>query len=398
MSKIDSILEAPEKNAESASNAILETPPLVVLWMITLIPERYFISDKTTFFDPACGKGTFLKYIYFKLRQYGHSHQNAIGRIFGIDKYSPANETSDIFPNIIKKDFLKMEFPKSWPKSFNISLSNPPYKGLDISFLERCLDITTDHIVFVHPSTIYINKKSDVLGKQEEKIIKKISPFISELSLFNGNKVFGIKAKYPLSVVSLDLRKEGNSFLFRDRFKGKDFTLNSISELSIFGYDLGFNKFRNKLVDILKSNQSIWSISSLNPKNTVEGKFFVKTGPMAGNNEYNREETVFKDDFFVIINKPNLKVLNSKPSKKTDIYWGFETRKEAENFIKYVSSFFSRACLSTVKFNQNLHRGELEAIPLIDFKNKFSDEEIYSNFKIDQEMILSIRANIPKYL
>jgi hypothetical protein len=131
MSKIGNLITeaASKKNAEIKTHAILETPPSIALRMINLIPEEHFISNRTTFLDPACGNGTFLKYIYFKLREHGHSHKNSIGRIFGIDKYSPANETSETFPNIIKKDFLNMEFPENWPKEFDVIISNPPYSG-----------------------------------------------------------------------------------------------------------------------------------------------------------------------------------------------------------------------------------------------------------------------------
>ena len=288
---------------------------------------------------------------------------------------------------------LEMNFPDK----FDIVLSNPPYSGLDIKFMEKSLDLAKDHVVFVHPSTLYINKKDEVIGNASDLIKSKIESKIKYLSLFNGNRVFGIAAKYPISIVHLDMNKTGGDFIFDDKLKKETYSISSLSEISVFGLDKDFNKFRSHISNILESGGNLNSISSLSRGVLREGDFFVETSVMAGH-EIRKEDAkcFYKYDFFVLVNSPSMEVKTGFP-KKGWIHWRFETNEQAENFLSYISSNFVRACLATVKFNQNLHRGELKSIPLVDFNQKWDDKKIYNHFKISKDMIDAIERNILPY-
>jgi hypothetical protein len=378
MSKIN------KKNAEIHSNAILETPNLIVLWMISLIPDSYFISDKTTFFDPACGRGTFLKYIYFKLRQNGHGHQNAISRIFGVDKYSPANETSDIFPNIIKKDFLKMDFPSSWPKEFDVVLSNPPYSDqLHLKFFVRCIEIAKDKVVFVHPSTPYIDKKGVTPIYTEIKDL--IKNKIEYLSIFNGNPDFGIRLKYPCSIIVVDKNKNNPEFIFDDQLNyKKPIKIDKIENISIFGNDLRFFSFKHKILSKIGETGNLHNRSTLGDK-TANGNYMVTYSPIAGSTEDKDKEKRFtKSNYFIIAGRPHLEVL-SPEAERRGITWYFDTEEEAKNFIEYTKLDPVRACVAITKISANLHRGELRTVPYLNFKEKWTEDKFNSFFSISDE-------------
>ena len=386
---------------QNSGKGIVRTPEELAQEMISKIPEYIYESSTTTFLDPACGRGTFLIQITKKLKSYGHSWENITSRIFGIDidPFSGIKQAQYILgsKNIVVQDFLEMSFPENWPTDFNVILGNPPYSGLDIKFIEKSIRISKDHILFVHPSTTYINKKDEVIGSNKDSIKSRIEDKIKYISLFNGNRVFDISAKYPVSVVHLDMKKKGGNFIFEDKLKKESHSISSISDISVFGFDRGFNQFRNHITEILKSKGSLNSTSSLSKNNPGKGNFFVQTSVMAGH-EIRKEDAkcFYKYDFFVLVNSPSMEVKTGTP-KKGWIYWRFETREQAENFLSYISSNFVRACLATVKFNQNLHRGELKSIPLVDFNQKWNDEKIYSHFNISDNMIDSIERNILPY-
>jgi hypothetical protein len=386
--------------ALDSKKGMVRTPEKLAQEMISNIPEYIFESSTTTFLDPACGRGTFLEVITKKLKSYGHSWENITSRIFGIDidPFSGIKQAQYFFgpKNIIVQDF-EMNLPSNWPEDFNIILGNPPYSGLDIKFIEKSVRIAKDHILFVHPSTFYMNKKDEVIGGKKDPLKSLINEKIKYLSLFNGNKVFGIAASYPVSVVHLDMNKKEGDFIFDDKLKNERYTLSSISEVSVFGFDREFNLFRNHISDVLKKSGNLNEISSQKVGNLGEGNFFIETNSMIGHSIVNEDARCFyKYDFFVLVKSIALEVRTGSP-KAGWINWKFKTLSEAENFISYVSSDFARACVATVKFNQNLHRGELKSIPLVDFSEKWDNEKIYRHFNISEDMVDSIKRNILPY-
>lgn len=393
MSKInDSILEASKKNAEIMSNAILGTPPLIVLWMISLIPEEYFVSDKTTFLDPACGRGTFLKCVYIKLRKCGHSHQNAIGRIFGIDKYSPANETSEIFPNIIKKDFLKMEFPENWPKSFDISLSNPPYsKYLHLKFLEKCLSITTEKILFVHPSNSFINTKGGNSTYVNSNLL--INDKLETVTLFNGNKVFNIDLKTPCSITTVNPKGNRGVIEVSNLMTGDKYEASSISEITQFKNSDELWSIKSKIDSFVNNNGSLDDV--LGKKKN--GEFMVEFSRIRGNHNKNgeMEDPLVKNDFYTFLDKRA--TVESKEKSSYDLWFKFTTKEEGENFIKYLKSDFARFSLAMYKFAQSLNNGELRFVPLLDFREEWDDSKLFKKFNITKKEQEYIRKIIPAY-
>ncbi len=50
------------------------------------LPTHLFESEVTTFCDPAMGSGTFLKYIAQRLREYNHSSDNIVNRLYGAER------------------------------------------------------------------------------------------------------------------------------------------------------------------------------------------------------------------------------------------------------------------------------------------------------------------------
>ncbi len=85
--------------------------------------------------------------------------------------------------------------------------------------------------------------------------------------------------------------------------------------------------------------------------------------------------------------------------RKKDIKttFAFNTEQEMQNFIQYLQTDFARFCLTFFKNSQNLHRGELEIVPWLDFTEEWDDEKLFDKFDVSQELQDYIREFLPDF-
>jgi hypothetical protein len=291
---------------------------------------------------------------------------------------------------VTEKDFKTKTFLTGATKmQFDLVLTNPPYNGnIDLKILQEVRKIANE-IICVHPSTWVIDLKGKAkLYKDFKEDLK-----LKSVELFNGNPVFNIGLFVPCMITHIDNNYKGNINVnfFDDKYK-----VTSIDDITKFGKDWTYivKPFMQTIETYIQSNGSIWINKIDNTPNVLE--YQAQLASMIGNWDKSHKRMVC-DDFYTMT------MIDSEGNKGVRLpksgcgYYSFKTEVERDNFIKYTRTDFARYCLSLLKNKADLHRGELEIVPWMDFTQEWNDEKLFALFGIDQEMQDYIRAVLPDY-
>lgn len=69
---------------------------------------------------------------------------------------------------------------------------------------------------------------------------------------------------------------------------------------------------------------------------------------------------------------------------QTYVYAKFATLQEANNFVAYLKTRFFRLLVSSMKITQDALAGVYHFVPMLDFTHKWTDEELYAKYGIEQ--------------
>ena len=287
--------------------------------------------------------------------------------------------------NVSKYEYSKL---KEWDPGmkFDVVLSNPPYiQGLHMKFLEMAFNQTNSdgHILFVHPSTCFINIKQTKQAHQ--KIVDLVASSIVDLTLINGNAYFNAGFFVPCCVTFLKKGYNNDGKIVVTTMDGKTHIFDDMKSVNQFG------NIPELFSLIGKSQQypNIWDNRTLVPQ---DKKYFVSFTGIRGNKSDFKTE-MFNKDFWTIVGNH---IGVTEEFNKDKLNWSFETPEEAFNFLNYLKTNFARRLLSFYKFNGKLDRGELAIIPWLDFTQEWTDKKLFAFFQLSQEEINFINL-MPKY-
>ena len=298
---------------------------------------------------------------------------------------------------------LRLEEMKNWPEKFDIIVSNPPYsKNLHLKFLDRCIDISEENVIFVHPAIQYVdNKRTNIL---RTNILKKTENSIKEITLFNGNPVFNIGLLIPCSVTSINKKEISGNFIYKDLINGQNLILEKkeINNLSMFGHRKEFISIKNKIKSLeCEKLDSILTVVGFKGDQTHKkvlknrNSYFIEFTHIRGNIDTNSETNILKEDFFTLFSRDK-KVENGR-NPGYNIFGEFKTEKEAENFLNYGKTNFLRICLALFKTGSALDNQVFQFIPSVDLAQEWTDEKLYAHFNITEEEQAFIKEIIPPY-
>jgi hypothetical protein len=311
-------------------------------------------------------------------------------KIFKVQSY----KLSDFSVPVLKKLIAGIDM------KFDVVFSNPPYNSnIDIKILNEIIDIS-DEFVVVHPSTWLM----DLKGKKDlfQDFKKSFHNRFKSIDLFNGNPVFNIDLFLPCCITHIQKPSDSSVEV---KYFGRCFTFENIYNVTKYEDKWVLVKsFKNQIEQFISQNDSLWNKISKNSTNNftyLPNKFLLQLPMGRGNCVTNDERKMIKEDFYTLFSNNSKEIesknLSDKVSFASGNYFYFDSEDERLNCLNYLKTDFARFCLSFGKLNKNIHRGEQELIPWLDFTEEWDDDKLFAKFDVSQELQDYIRDFLPDY-
>ncbi len=273
---------------------------------------------------------------------------------------------------------------------FDNVIGNPPYqRGEHMKVFNRAFDLLKrgGNLIFIHPSTYFINRKNRKKIEYIQRGMDIISKYKTILKFVDGNKIFNAGFFTPLSITNVK-KIEDKTITVIDEFIGNSILeYDTPDDIYIHGNKIVIG-IRDKIFN--KMENSVLDIEIENPK------YYIEMLKISGHPPRHGE---VNPDFFQLVYKTHS---NDRYKKiTTEVTVGdrdiipIETYEHGKNFMDYLLTKFARFCISLTKVNQTLHRGELSSLPYLDFSEKWDDEKLFKYFEFTDEEIKFITTFIP---
>ena len=182
--------------------------------------------------------------------------------------------------------------------------------------------------------------------------------------------------------------------------KSKKFVSEIVWSRKPFG--LPGNYFSKNKLNLNKSDELIECLSLGKKINKIPKRFIlinreqinkykVAFPEASGGGKGHRDKTLPKPKHFFILGKGQIS------TETYSVAGSFQTKKEAENFLSFLRTNFSRFLLGLRKPTQHTSNKTFSWIPLMDTKKTWTDEELFKHFKITKEEQKYIKEQVEKW-
>lgn len=385
--------------------------------MLDKLPQEVFKSDSTTFLDPEMGGGQFVAAVEERLRKYGHSDVNISKRVFGLTGNRIRlnyimNEYSLVGTYCIG-DFLTKEYNDM---KFDVVIGNPPYqdsdnagmrkdkaKNLWSKFIQKGHGLLkADGILGIICPNAWLSPSADI-GKGK-KGLRFLRDYFSEGSLYHVN-VKDVNKHFPTVAVEISYFLYSKSTLTRTpKLVTLDHRKNLIEkEISLKDYkflprDLNplALSITNKLLDNSREKFNF---------TTTNSKYGVKNWSTDEKLDYKVYHSASKKGIkYYNENINNLKATKKVIVSASSVYAPYYDKGEylysnmtmaylledGEKLENVKTILSSKLYLLVNEFNIWGGWVSFETIrnlPKLDTSKKWTNEEIYKEFKLTKEEI-----------
>lgn len=383
--------------------------------MLDNIPEEMFVSDTTTFLDPAMGGGQFLKSVILKLRKYGHSDDNIAGRVFGYEtnkmRVKFAAKQCGNVGKFVVKDFLDEDMDKK----FDVIIGNPPFQHNGSSkgnklwpkfVITASRMLAKDgYMAMVIPAgwssggnNIPGNKGiiKDVFQKFNLKYasFKNLQKFFPNIGVSFSYFIMNNSPSENCCVIETD-----NGKVTLD-INSVDFLPDNINDITLSIYEKLFSKksFDIKSFDRQKDeNKSEVETAVNNVKHWVLGSGdkiqycylpYDKTPDMRGIKKVLIPIRKFSDKPMIHIDFDGISVCQQ------GFYLPLSDNLQEQNVKSVWESTLYKFMVYGIHPTGFLKTNIIKSIPCVEMDKKWTDEELYAHFGLTQEEIEYIEANV----
>lgn len=479
------------------SNDEVFTPPDVANAMLDMLPQELFSNPKTTFLDPACKSGVFLREIakrllnglesvypnlqeridhIFKCQLFGIAITELTAHLSRRSVYCSKTANSDYsvtqfdiadgnirFKNTQHKwedgkcvfcgasqeqydreagleshayEIIHTTKPKElFNMKFDVIIGNPPYQlndgGNGVSaapifqhFVDQAKKLNPRFLTMIIPARWYAGGKgldSFRAIMLSDKRLQKLVDFESSKECFDGVNIAGGICYFlwnrdyhgPCEIMNVSGSSKIVDIRALDEFP---ILIRSNLAVSIV------HKVLNKGVEVLSDHA--YPRNPFNFQTNFRGRDIKKPGDIQiltskGFNFISRKDVKKNadiiDHYKVLIGRlvPNNGELDTDPSQgykvitdtrmigpgqiNTETYLDigvFPTKKEAENFEKFLNGKFSRFLLRQAISSLNVTRDCFRFVPFEDFTKEWTDEKLYKKYELTDDEISLVESTI----
>lgn len=380
------------------------TPIELIEEMLNELPSNVWNNMELKWLDPASGIGNFQLVIYKRLmnglkKKIPDEKEREKHILENMIYYAEINELNSfiyrklIDPenkyklNIYTGDSISNKFIDNmnlWNiKSFDIIIGNPPYKnGLYLKFFDFYNELFNNYMVMIAPSTWFYGLKED--NKNYIKHMKTFNKKTEKVILVNGNFLFNIGQFTPLAITLFNNDYNGEINVI-NKLTNEKFNVNNLKDIHLYSNNQVFDIIKKKYENVVNK------YGSVHDNLFKEGNYYINIARIRGHVE-KKKNKLLNDDFFTFLPR------TSEPTEEqihNKLPIGFNTKEEANIFLKYLNGKIARFGLSILKIDQNMPSKQMSLVPF--FKDINDYDNLIKIFNFNNEEIEFINKKIPDY-
>lgn len=270
--------------------------------------------------------------------------------------------------------------------NFDVIVGNPPYnRNTHLKFLELAYNISKEWIIWVHPSVWLLHEEGLKSYRYYKDLIKNHT---LEMTLFNGNPLFNVMFFSPFVMDVINKKIDTNGLIkVIDKLKNIEVEYKDINDINKWSEIKVYPPLNQKIRDLARDNnlEKNWNID--------RGSYYINLSYVRGNVDLLNSDKIVKTDFYTIVPR-DLKIENKK---NKPIWFSFETKEEAKNFLNFLKTRWAMFSLSFNKINQHFKGGALRTIPWLDWSRPWTEKDFEELIDATPEEIAFVKGNIPDY-